>query len=159
MPHRCMDTIWMQIYDAAAPVDEPRGAGRYVGRHRFEEGYNANVDPRRKRAFFRLADRLYRRALLRCEVERAAAGMGSAADSAAFKVAVRGGLCYAPGQLTLEWQDYAEPEDVECLSEFESCYQGFALKDSIPYEEFLASELVLMYTALHEGIEHVSIEH
>lgn len=126
------------------------GVERYLGLHRFDKDYCPQVDRRKNRAFFRLVDRVYRRVFERCEVERAVAKIGSAGERESFRVATRGGLHYAPGQLTMEWEAYGR-HDAKIW------YEQFELKESIPYEDYLASELVLMYTTDHEGEDHVSV--
>jgi hypothetical protein len=115
-----------------------------------------NADPRRMRAFFRLVGRLYRRLLERCETERAAAGRNTAGERADFKAAISGGMCYSPIQLTLDWLTLSEPDDEYGLSWQEVRYGSSVLRGVIPYEDYLASDLLLLYTAHHEGTAHVS---
>jgi hypothetical protein len=55
----------------------------------------------------------------------------------------------------MEWAALAEPDADGVQSEHEYCHAQCRLRTTIPYEDYLASELVLLLTACHEGYDHV----
>jgi hypothetical protein len=161
--------VYERMTDPRPPAH--RGLEVFIGRHRLEADYKPQVDQRHNRAFFRLVDKIFRRVLARCAAELAATGAASRQQLGWFNVASRGGLRYAPGRLTMEWAALAEPGADGSQSEHEHCHEAamlvFALEHEqsehaqcrlrpmIPYEDYLASELILLYMACHEGYDHV----
>jgi hypothetical protein len=125
-------------------LESARGVERFVGRH---------PDSHMKLRFYELVDRLYKRLLLRCECELG----GQARAGPTFRAAADGGMQYAPGRLTAEWESYADHEGEEDDSEYACGYarQPAALRRAVPYEHYVASQLLLHYTCNHEGEKHV----
>jgi hypothetical protein len=121
-----------------------RGVERFLGRHN---------DFQTKLRFFELVDRLYKRLLRRCEYELG----GQVRAGPSFRAAADGGMRYAPGRLTMEWEAYAYHAGEEDDSEYACDYARHpaALRRDVPYGHYVACQLLLLYTCGHEGEQHV----